>query len=102
MTSLLTLIFSLFSLMPGGSSHSHGLVSLEHPNHDITCDIIFSLLSLMPGGSSRSHDLVSLEHPNHVVDEGGEKKFRIRLDVSKFKPEEIEVRIFRLWPTADK
>jgi len=51
-----------------------------------------NMYSLMPGGSSRSHDLVSLEHPNHVVDEGGEKKFRIRLDVSKFKPEEIEVK----------
>merc|ERR1719309_754916 len=51
-----------------------------------------NMYSLMPGGSSRSHDLVSLEHPNHVVDEGGAKKFRIRLDVSKFKPEEIEVK----------
>jgi len=51
-----------------------------------------NMYSLMPGSSNRSQDLVSLEHPNHVVDEGGEKKFRIRLDVSKFKPEEIEVK----------
>jgi len=51
-----------------------------------------NMYSLMPGSSSRSHDLVSLQHPNHIVDEGGEKKFRIRLDVSKFKPEEIEVK----------
>jgi len=51
-----------------------------------------NMYSLMPGSSTRSHDLVSLQHPNHVVEESGEKKFRIRLDVSKFKPEEIEVK----------
>jgi len=51
-----------------------------------------NMYSLMPGNSTRSQDLVSLQHPNHIVDEGGQKKFQIRLDVSKFKPEEIEVK----------
>lgn len=51
-----------------------------------------NMYSLMPRDSIRSNDLVSLEHPNHIVDDGKDKKFRIRLDVSKFKPEEIEVK----------
>jgi len=51
-----------------------------------------NMYSLMPGNSSRSDDLVSLQHPNHIVNEGGQQKFRIRLDVSKFKPEEIQVK----------
>lgn len=51
-----------------------------------------NMYSLMPGNSNRSHDLVSLQHPNHIITEGGEQKFRIRLDVSKFRPEEIEIK----------
>merc|ERR1712212_382780 len=51
-----------------------------------------NMYSLMPGSSTRSDDLVSLQHPNHIVNEGGQQKFRIRLDVSKFKPEEIQVK----------
>lgn len=51
-----------------------------------------NMYSLVPGGSKRANDLVSLQDPAHIVDENGSKKFQVRMDVSKFKPEEIEVK----------